>query len=78
MDTGWRPHSHHDPREVTILSWLTGYGKTFDAAALKELPAGSFYTEPANLPNFVQTKGAVVIQVSGMGPSTRVFVDPPK
>src|SRR5688572_17975574 len=74
------PHSHPDAREVTILSgtWLTGYGKTFDAAALKELPAGSFYTEPANLPHFVQTKGAVVIQVSGIGPSTRVFVDPPK
>jgi quercetin dioxygenase-like cupin family protein len=74
------PHSHPDAREVTILSgtWLTGYGKTFDPAALKELPAGSFYTEPANLPHFVQTKGAVVIQVSGTGPSARVFVAPPK
>jgi len=72
------PHSHPDAREVTILSgtWLTGYGKTFDAKALKELPAGSFYTEPANLPHFVQTKGPVVIQVTGMGPSARVFVDP--
>jgi hypothetical protein len=71
------PHSHPDAREVTILSgtWLTGYGRTFDPAALKELPAGSFYTEPANLPHFVQTKGAVLIQVSGMGPSARVFVD---
>jgi quercetin dioxygenase-like cupin family protein len=73
------PHSHPDAREVTILSgtWLTGYGKTSDAALLKELPAGSFYTEPANLPHFVQTKGAVVIQVSGTGPSARVFVTPP-
>ena len=72
------PHSHPDAREVTILSgtWLTGYGKTFDEKALKALPAGSFYTEPANLPHFVQTKGPVVIQVSGMGPSARVFVDP--
>jgi hypothetical protein len=72
------PHSHPDAREVTILSgtWLTGYGKTFDPAALKELPAGSFYTEPANLPHFVQTKGAVLIQVSGTGPSSRVFVNP--
>jgi hypothetical protein len=72
------PHSHPDAREVTILSgtWLTGYGKTFDPAALKVLPAGSFYTEPANLPHYVQTKGAVVIQVSGTGPSSRVFVNP--
>jgi len=72
------PHSHPDAREVTILSgtWLTGYGDTFDAAALKVLPAGSFYTEPANLPHFLETRGAVVIQVSGTGPSTRVFVNP--
>ena len=71
------PHFHPDAREVTILSgtWLTGYGETFDPAALKELPAGSFYTEPANLPHFLQTRGEVLIQVSGTGPSARVFVD---
>lgn len=73
------PHSHPDAREVTILSgtWLTGYGEKWDDAKLKELPAGSFYTEPAKLPHFVKTKGAVMIQVSGMGPSARQFVDPP-
>jgi hypothetical protein len=72
------PHSHPDAREITILTgtWLTGYGEKFDAAALKTLPAGSFYTEPANLPHFVQTKGAVLIQVSGRGPSARRFVNP--
>ncbi len=72
------PHSHPDAREVTILSgtWLTGYGATFDPAKLKELPVGSFYTEPANLPHYVQTKGAVLVQVSGTGPSARVFVNP--
>ena len=71
------PHSHPDARQVTILSgtWMTGYGKTFDESALKELPAGSFYTEPANLPHFVKTKGPVMIQVSGTGPSARVFVE---
>ena len=71
-------HSHPDAREVTVLSgtWLTGYGEKFDAAALKELPAGSFYTEPANLPHFVETRGEVLIQVSGAGPSGRRFVDP--
>jgi hypothetical protein len=72
------PHSHPDAREVTILegTWLTGYGETFDPAGLKELRAGSFYTEPANLPHFVQTKGSVLIQVSGTGPSGRRFVNP--
>jgi len=70
------PHAHPDPREVTILSgtWYTGYGEKFDAAALKALPAGSFYTEPANLPHFVEVRDAVVIQVSGVGPSGRTFV----
>jgi anti-sigma factor ChrR (cupin superfamily) len=72
------PHTHPDSREVTILSgtWYTGYGEKFDPAALKALPAGSFYTEPANLPHFVETRGDVLIQVSGTGPSGRKFVNP--
>jgi hypothetical protein len=72
------PHSHPDYREVTILSgtWYTGYGEKFEDADLKALPAGSFYTEPANLPHFVDVREPVVIQVSGTGPSRRVFVNP--
>ena len=72
------PHSHPDSREVTILSGLyaTGYGEKFDATTLKALPAGSFYTEPANVPHFVEVREPVVIQVSGMGPSGRQFVNP--
>jgi len=71
------PHAHPDYREVTILSgtWYTGYGEKFDEGALKALPAGSFYTEPANLPHFVAVREPVLIQVSGIGPSGRVFVD---
>lgn len=70
------PHTHPDPREVTILSgtWYTGYGEKSDSSLLKALPAGSFYTEPANLPHFVEVRDAVVIQVSGIGPSGRAFV----
>ena len=72
------PHVHPDSREVTILSgtWYTGYGAKFDENALKALPAGSFYTEPANVAHFVEVREPVVIQVSGMGPSGRKFVDP--
>jgi hypothetical protein len=72
------PHTHPDYREVTILSgtWYTGYGEKFDEAALKALPAGSFYTEPANVAHFVEVREPVVIQVSGTGPSGRRFVDP--
>jgi len=74
------PHTHPDPREVTILSgtWYTGYGEKADPALLKALPAGSFYTEPANVAHFVEVRDTVVIQVSGMGPSGRAFVKAPK
>jgi quercetin dioxygenase-like cupin family protein len=71
------PHTHPDSREVTILSGIfaTGYGETFDAAKLKILPAGSFYTEPANVPHFIEIEEDVVLQVSGTGPSGRRFVN---
>ena len=72
------PHTHPDSREVTILSgtWYTGYGEKFDPAALKELPAGSFYTEPANVAHFVEVREPVLIQASGTGPSGRKFINP--
>ena len=69
-------HSHPDSREVTIISgvFATGYGNSFDAAKLKVLPAGSFYTEPANLPHFIEIREETVLQVSGIGPSGRHFI----
>jgi len=71
------PHTHPDSREVTILSgtFYTGYGERYEAAALKALPAGSFYTEPANLAHFIEVREPVLIQVSGIGPSTRKFLE---
>jgi quercetin dioxygenase-like cupin family protein len=72
------PHTHPDSREVTILSgtFATGYGEEFDVTKLKTLPAGSFYTEPANVPHYIEIKEDVVLQVSGTGPSQRRFVNP--
>jgi quercetin dioxygenase-like cupin family protein len=72
------PHTHPDAREVTIISgvYATGYGETFDSAKLKILPAGSFYTEPANVPHFIEIEEDTVLQVSGTGPSGRKFVNP--
>ena len=71
------PHTHPDSREVTIISgtFATGYGEKFDADKLKILPAGSFYTEPANIPHYIEIKEEVVLQVSGTGPSGRRFVE---
>jgi quercetin dioxygenase-like cupin family protein len=73
------PHSHPDYREVTILSgtFATGYGDKFDTDNLKILPSGSFYTEPANVPHYIEIADDVVLQVSGTGPSERRFINPP-
>ena len=72
------PHTHPDSREVTVLSgtWYTGYGERAEPAGLKELPAGSFYTEPANISHYVEIREPTMIQVSGTGPSGRKFVGP--
>jgi len=72
-----RPHSHRDNRSVTVVSgtWHMGYGTSFDAKALKDLPPGSLYTEPAGQPHFAQTTDEpVVIWVTGYGPSDTRFV----
>src|SRR5260370_26569014 len=67
------PHSHPDSREDTIISgvYATGCGETFDAAKLNILPAGSFFTEPADVPHYIEIKEETVLQVSGTGPSRR-------
>jgi quercetin dioxygenase-like cupin family protein len=72
-------HAHPDDRVATVVSgtWYFGYGSQFDEMALKELPAGSFYTEPPGMNHFALTKGeGVVIQISGTGPSGTVYADP--
>ena len=67
-----QPHTHRDNRSVTVVSgnWQMGYGTKFDPAALKTMPPGSVYTEPASQPHFAQAvDGPVVILVTGCGPS---------
>ena len=73
------PHSHQDDRVATVISdmWYIGYGETFDEAGLKELPPGSFYTEPRGSNHFAMTKDEpVVIQITGMGPTSTTYVNP--
>ena len=72
------PHSHPDDRVLIVLSGTlyVGYGECFDEGALKALPAGSTWTEPAKQPHFVATKdGEVVLQVVGTGPSITMPVE---
>jgi hypothetical protein len=70
-------HSHRDDRMATVVSgtWYFGYGDRFDAKGLKALSAGSVYSEPAAQNHFARTTNeAVVVQISGYGPTdTRYF-----
>jgi len=71
-------HDHQDDRVATVITgtWFFGYGDAFDAAQLKALPPGSFYTEPANRTHFAETRDEpAVVQITGIGPSSTRYVD---
>lgn len=75
------PHTHPEERSYTVMSgtWYVGWGDKFDEAKLIALPAGSFYTEPANVPHFVATKGKpALVQISGVGPTATKILEPSK
>jgi pimeloyl-ACP methyl ester carboxylesterase/uncharacterized RmlC-like cupin family protein len=72
-------HAHRDDRVATVISgtWHIGYGDRFEEARLKALPPGSFYTEPSGRNRFAETGDeAVVVQITGFGPSSTEYVDP--
>lgn len=72
-------HSHPDDRSYTVVSgtWRIGWGEKYDESKLITLGPGSFYTEPAGVPHFVATPdGEAIVQVTGMGPTKAVYVDP--
>lgn len=65
-------HSHPDDRSATVVSgdWYFGYGEQFSETALKKLPPGSFYTEPANRMHFAQTGDTTaIVHITGRAPS---------
>ena len=52
-------------------------GETFDVSRLKALPPGSFYMEPPNRTHFAERRDeAVVVQMTGGGPSSTRHVNP--
>ena len=74
-----RPHSHPDSRNYTVISgtWYIGFGDKYDESKLIELPAGSYYTEPAGVPHFVTTKSeGAVVMFGGTGPTRQIPVEP--
>jgi quercetin dioxygenase-like cupin family protein len=78
-NTTIQAHSHRDDRMATVVSgaWYFGYGDHFDAKQLKALPAGSVYSEPAAQNHFARTSTeAVVVHISGYGPTDTRYFDP--
>lgn len=74
-----KAHHHRDDRVATVVSglWYIGYGDKRDRAALKALPPGSFYTEPAGASHFAGTGDQpAVVDITGIGPSDTVYVEP--
>jgi len=66
------PHYHGEAENVTVISgalWV-GLGDKFDQSALKELPAGTFVSLPANVHHYAMTKTETIVQIHGMGPSS--------
>lgn len=72
-------HSHRDDRMATVVSgdWQFGYGTHFEEQALKALPAGSVYSEPAGVDHFARTTdGSVVVHICGFGPTDTRYFEP--
>jgi anti-sigma factor ChrR (cupin superfamily) len=79
IPSGARVPAHTHPRDelATVIegTWYVGEGATFDAAKLKSYPAGSFVLIPANVPHFVEAKGAAVVQLTGIGKWQTDYLD---
>jgi quercetin dioxygenase-like cupin family protein len=72
-------HSHRGDRMAVVVSgeWHFGYGDHFDAKSLKTLPPGSVYSEPGGVNHYARTDAdAVVVEVSGQGPTDTRYFDP--
>lgn len=72
------PHSHPDARSCFVLqgNWYFAYGEEFDASALRMLPPGSNYTEPAGQAHFAETRDtAVLVECTAVGPTGTTFVE---
>ena len=74
-----QPHYHPDNRVVTVISGTiyVAHGETINDSAMRAIPAGGLWTEPAGAAHYVWAKdGPVIIQVIGEGPSATTQVTP--
>jgi hypothetical protein len=64
------PHWHPTEENATVIQGvlLVGTGDKFDAAKLKEVPAGAFMRMPKEMRHFAQAKGESILQLHGIAP----------
>jgi quercetin dioxygenase-like cupin family protein len=75
------PHWHSEERTAVILSGTLyyGLGEKWDDTKLIAFPAGTFFSEPPKTPHFAWAKdGEVILQVTGIGPTSTTPVQPSK
>ena len=72
------PHRHSKDEFVTVISGQFGinHGETFDRAAAKPLPAGSFVHLPAGMPHYAHAEVETIVQINGVGPFDVTYVNP--
>ena len=74
-----QPHWHPETRYVTVLkgTWWAGTGPKFDPATTVSVPTGGF---AVHTPKEIHYDGAkdeeVIVQISGIGPSGTIPVNP--
>ena len=72
------PHYHGGVEHVTVLAgtFNVGVGDSFDQAATKPMPAGTFGYWPPPMRHFAWAQGETILQLHGMGPWTITYVNP--
>jgi len=79
MPDGYKimPHWHPTTERVTVISgeFHAGMGDKLDENGAMTFPPGGYAVMPARMHHFAFAKGETVVQVSGMGPFTLVYVN---
>lgn len=72
------PHYHAAVENVTVLqgTLLLGFGDTIDAAKTTAIPAGGFYSIPTGVHHYAIAKGETIVEVSSVGPRSKVQLKP--
>lgn len=80
MPDGYHLPAHFHPavEHVTVMqgTFQVGMGDKFDAAALGDLPTGTFAALAPGVRHFARARGETVIQLHGVGPWSLTYVSP--